>query len=41
MIFGEAAEARYGAPYLLAHRGDLHAAWRAWCPTTTCASTIS
>ena len=26
MIFGEAAEERYGAPYLLAHRGDLHAA---------------
>jgi 6-hydroxynicotinate 3-monooxygenase len=26
MIFGEAAEARDGAPYLLAHRGDLHAA---------------
>ena len=26
MIFGEAAEVRYGAPYLLAHRGDLHAA---------------
>src|SRR5581483_2624353 len=26
MIFGEAAEARYGAPYRLAHRGDLHAA---------------
>jgi 6-hydroxynicotinate 3-monooxygenase len=26
MIFGEAAEGRYGAPYLLAHRGDLHAA---------------
>lgn len=26
MIFGEAAEARYGAPYLLMHRGDLHAA---------------
>jgi salicylate hydroxylase/6-hydroxynicotinate 3-monooxygenase len=26
MTFGEAAEARYGAPYLLAHRGDLHAA---------------
>ena len=26
MMFGEAAEARYGAPYLLAHRGDLHAA---------------
>lgn len=26
MIFGEVAEARYGAPYLLAHRGDLHAA---------------
>src|SRR6201996_1925176 len=26
MIFGESAEARYGAPYLLGHRGDLHAA---------------
>jgi 6-hydroxynicotinate 3-monooxygenase len=26
MLFGEAAEERYGAPYLLAHRGDLHAA---------------
>jgi 6-hydroxynicotinate 3-monooxygenase len=26
MIFGEAAEAKFGAPYLLAHRGDLHAA---------------
>ena len=26
MIFGEGAEERYGAPYLLAHRGDLHAA---------------
>jgi len=26
MIFGEQAEAKYGAPYLLAHRGDLHAA---------------
>ena len=26
MIFGEDAEQRYGAPYLLAHRGDLHAA---------------
>jgi salicylate hydroxylase/6-hydroxynicotinate 3-monooxygenase len=26
MIFGEAAERRFGAPYLLAHRGDLHAA---------------
>lgn len=26
MIFGEAAEQKYGAPYLLAHRGDLHAA---------------
>jgi 6-hydroxynicotinate 3-monooxygenase len=26
MIFGEAAEERYGAPYLLAHRGDLHSA---------------
>jgi 6-hydroxynicotinate 3-monooxygenase len=26
MIFGETAEQRYGAPYLLGHRGDLHAA---------------
>ncbi|TAJ40175.1 MAG: FAD-binding protein [Reyranella sp.] len=26
MIFGSAAEAKYGAPYLLAHRGDLHEA---------------
>ena len=25
MIFGESAEAKFGAPYLLAHRGDLHA----------------
>ena len=24
-IFGRAAEEKYGAPYLLAHRGDLHA----------------
>ena len=26
MIFGESAEEKFGAPYLLAHRGDLHAA---------------
>jgi 6-hydroxynicotinate 3-monooxygenase len=26
MIFGEVAEKKFGAPYLLAHRGDLHAA---------------
>lgn len=26
MIFGETAEQRYGAPYLLGHRGDLHTA---------------
>jgi 6-hydroxynicotinate 3-monooxygenase len=26
MIFGEAAEEKYGAPYLLGHRGDLHSA---------------
>jgi salicylate hydroxylase/6-hydroxynicotinate 3-monooxygenase len=25
MIFGESAERKFGAPYLLAHRGDLHA----------------
>ena len=24
MIFGESAEQKFGAPYLLAHRGDLH-----------------
>ncbi len=26
MMFGQPAEEKYGAPYLLAHRGDLHAA---------------
>jgi salicylate hydroxylase/6-hydroxynicotinate 3-monooxygenase len=26
MVFGAEAEQKYGAPYLLAHRGDLHAA---------------
>lgn len=26
MVFGESAEEKFGAPYLLAHRGDLHAA---------------
>jgi 6-hydroxynicotinate 3-monooxygenase len=26
VIFGESAEQKFGAPYLLAHRGDLHAA---------------
>jgi len=26
MIFGESAERKFGAPYLLAHRGNLHAA---------------
>jgi 2-polyprenyl-6-methoxyphenol hydroxylase-like FAD-dependent oxidoreductase len=26
MIFGGSAERKFGAPYLLAHRGDLHAA---------------
>ncbi len=26
MLFGRSAEDKYGAPYLLAHRGDLHAA---------------
>jgi len=33
MIFGEAAEAKYGAPYLLAHRGDLHAALASAVPS--------
>src|SRR5260370_34833156 len=26
MLFGPSAETKYGAPYLLAHRGDLHEA---------------
>ncbi|KJC60957.1 salicylate 1-monooxygenase [Bradyrhizobium sp. LTSPM299] len=26
MVFGQSAEDRYGAPYLLGHRGDLHSA---------------
>lgn len=33
MIFGEAAERKYGAPYLLAHRGDLHAALASAVPS--------
>ncbi|TXL77707.1 FAD-binding protein [Vineibacter terrae] len=32
MIFGRPAEERYGAPYLLAHRGDLHAALASLVP---------
>jgi 6-hydroxynicotinate 3-monooxygenase len=34
MIFGEAAEERFGAPYLLGHRGDLHAALASVVPKT-------
>jgi 6-hydroxynicotinate 3-monooxygenase len=33
MVFGETAEQRYGAPYLLAHRGDLHAALASTVPS--------
>jgi len=33
MIFGEAAEQRYGAPYLLGHRGDLHSALASVVPS--------
>lgn len=33
MIFGESAEEKFGAPYLLAHRGDLHAALASVVPT--------
>jgi 6-hydroxynicotinate 3-monooxygenase len=33
MIFGESAEARYGAPYLLGHRGDLHSALASAVPS--------
>jgi salicylate hydroxylase/6-hydroxynicotinate 3-monooxygenase len=32
MLFGRPAEAKYGAPYLLAHRGDLHAALASLVP---------
>jgi salicylate hydroxylase/6-hydroxynicotinate 3-monooxygenase len=32
MAFGAAAETRYGAPYLLMHRGDLHAALHSAVP---------
>jgi 6-hydroxynicotinate 3-monooxygenase len=32
MTFAETAEQRYGAPYLLAHRGDLHAALASLVP---------
>ncbi|MCW5749262.1 MAG: FAD-dependent monooxygenase [Alphaproteobacteria bacterium] len=34
MLFGASAEAKYGAPYLLAHRGDLHAALASLVPET-------
>ena len=33
MVFGPSAEEKYGAPYLLAHRGDLHAALASIVPT--------
>ncbi len=33
MLFGRPAEEKYGAPYLLAHRGDLHAALASIVPT--------
>ena len=36
MIFGESAEDRWGAPYLLAHRGDLHAALASAVPESDC-----
>ena len=41
MIFGEGAEERYGAPYLLAHRGDLHAALTSVVPEHVLRSIIS
>jgi salicylate hydroxylase/6-hydroxynicotinate 3-monooxygenase len=34
MIFGKTAEQRFGAPYLLGHRGDLHAALVSAVPKT-------
>jgi len=33
MIFGKSAEEKFGAPYLLAHRGDLHSALASIVPT--------
>ncbi len=33
MLFGAEAEAKYGAPYLLAHRGDLHSALASAVPS--------
>jgi salicylate hydroxylase/6-hydroxynicotinate 3-monooxygenase len=33
MLFGSPAETKYGAPYLLAHRGDLHAALASAVPS--------
>jgi salicylate hydroxylase/6-hydroxynicotinate 3-monooxygenase len=33
MIFGASAEERYGAPYLLGHRGDLHSALASAVPS--------
>jgi 6-hydroxynicotinate 3-monooxygenase len=33
MIFGESAERKFGAPYQLAHRGDLHAALASAVPS--------
>jgi len=33
MLFGQPAEDKYGAPYLLAHRGDLHAALASIVPS--------
>lgn len=35
MVFGPSAEEKYGAPYLLAHRGDLHAALAGIVPAET------
>lgn len=35
MVFGPQAEAKYGAPYLLAHRGDLHAALASAVPAAS------
>ena len=33
MLFGPSAETKYGAPYLLAHRGDLHEALASIVPS--------
>ena len=41
MLFGTIGRGKYGAPYLLAHRGDLHAALASIVRPDWCGSTIA